>query len=170
MRCLRRSGGSKRRARSGSTRELRAKGAAAVLEQGAATLSRYHRVPALTREGARLHVGDPTLLLYYRNRLDGYGLSIALGMDEIRAQAPVGRWHDRAPARSRVLGAGNWGTTLAQVFARNGHATTLWSRDAEQCAEINREHSNARSLPGHRAAPRHRRDQRSRASAWLRPT
>ena len=68
--------------------ELRTGGAAAVLSQGAATLSRYHRVPALVRDGARLRVGDPTLLFYYRNRLDGYGLESALGLDPIRLRAP----------------------------------------------------------------------------------
>jgi glycerol-3-phosphate dehydrogenase (NAD(P)+) len=46
-----------------------------------------------------------------------------------------------------LLGAGNWGTTLAHVVAGNGHAVTLWSRDPEQCAEINRVHTNTRSLP-----------------------
>jgi glycerol-3-phosphate O-acyltransferase len=45
-----------------------------VLRQGAATLSMYHRVPVLTREGTLLRIGDPALLFYYRNRLDGYGL------------------------------------------------------------------------------------------------
>jgi glycerol-3-phosphate dehydrogenase (NAD(P)+) len=53
-----------------------------------------------------------------------------------------------ARLRITVLGAGNWGTTLAQVCALNGHALTLWSRDPERCAEINRAHTNARSLPG----------------------
>lgn len=52
------------------------------------------------------------------------------------------------PLHVTLLGAGNWGTTLAQVIADNGHAVTLWSRDAEQCAEINRAHTNTRSLPG----------------------
>jgi glycerol-3-phosphate dehydrogenase (NAD(P)+) len=55
--------------------------------------------------------------------------------------------------RVTVLGAGNWGTTVAQVLARNGHATTLWSRDAAQCEQINREHENPRSLPGVRLHP-----------------
>jgi glycerol-3-phosphate dehydrogenase (NAD(P)+) len=53
-----------------------------------------------------------------------------------------------SPLRVTVLGAGNWGTTLGQVLARNGHATTLWSIDPEQCAEINRQHTNERALPG----------------------
>src|SRR6185295_19558360 len=51
--------------------ELRARGADAVLGRGAATLSAYHRTPALTRDDSQLHVGDSTLLFYYRNRLDG---------------------------------------------------------------------------------------------------
>jgi glycerol-3-phosphate O-acyltransferase len=55
--------------------ELRERGVDGVLEGGARTLSRYHRVPVLTREGPELHVSDPALLLYYRNRLAGYGLS-----------------------------------------------------------------------------------------------
>jgi glycerol-3-phosphate dehydrogenase (NAD(P)+) len=53
-----------------------------------------------------------------------------------------------ARLRVTVLGAGNWGTTLANVVARNGHATLLWSRDPEQCDEINHAHTNSRSLPG----------------------
>jgi glycerol-3-phosphate dehydrogenase (NAD(P)+) len=52
------------------------------------------------------------------------------------------------PLRVTVLGAGNWGTTLAQLVARNGHAATLWSWDAKQCDEIDREHTNERFLPG----------------------
>lgn len=50
--------------------------------------------------------------------------------------------------RVTVLGAGNWGTTLAQLIARNGHAPTLWSWDAAQCDEINRQRTNERFLPG----------------------
>ena len=55
--------------------ELREGGVDTVLQSGARTLSRYHRVPVLTREDDALHVSDPALLLYYRNRLAGYGLS-----------------------------------------------------------------------------------------------
>ncbi len=47
-----------------------------------------------------------------------------------------------------VLGAGNWGTTLAQLIARNGHATRVWSRDREQCDEINQRHTNERAVRG----------------------
>jgi glycerol-3-phosphate O-acyltransferase len=59
--------------------ELRGMSAAALIEHGVATLSCYHRMPVLTLDGGRVRVGDPTLLLYYRNRLDGYGLSSATG-------------------------------------------------------------------------------------------
>ncbi len=34
----------------------------------------YHTRPVVERRGVRLHVMDPKLLFYYRNRLDGYGL------------------------------------------------------------------------------------------------
>lgn len=46
-----------------------------------------------------------------------------------------------------VLGAGSWGTALAQLLAVNGHAVTLWMRDAEQAAAINKTRENSRYLP-----------------------
>ncbi len=46
-----------------------------------------------------------------------------------------------------VLGAGSWGTALAQLLASNGHAVTLWMRDAEQAAAINETRQNAKYLP-----------------------
>jgi glycerol-3-phosphate dehydrogenase (NAD(P)+) len=50
--------------------------------------------------------------------------------------------------RVAILGAGNWGTALAHVVANNGHDVTLWTRDPLKRDEINREHTNHRSLPG----------------------
>ncbi len=50
--------------------------------------------------------------------------------------------------RVAVLGAGNWGTTLAHLAATNGHDVTLWSRDPSQCDEINLRHTNERATPG----------------------
>ena len=50
--------------------------------------------------------------------------------------------------RVAVLGAGNWGTTLAHSVAANGHAVTLWTRDASRCDEINERRTNSRSVPG----------------------
>ncbi len=47
-----------------------------------------------------------------------------------------------------VLGAGNWGTTLADLIASNGHAVTLWTRSPEQRDEIHAKHTNERAVPG----------------------
>ncbi|KAF1712196.1 glycerol-3-phosphate dehydrogenase [Pseudoxanthomonas kalamensis DSM 18571] len=47
-----------------------------------------------------------------------------------------------------VLGAGSWGTALASLMARNGHAVTLWGRDAAVVEAIDRRHENPRYLPG----------------------
>ncbi|MGA7123680.1 MAG: NAD(P)H-dependent glycerol-3-phosphate dehydrogenase [Polyangiaceae bacterium] len=50
--------------------------------------------------------------------------------------------------RVTVIGAGNWGTTLAHRMASNGHLVTLWTRDPAQREEINVLHTNRRSVPG----------------------
>ena len=47
-----------------------------------------------------------------------------------------------------VLGAGNWGTTLAHLIAQNGHHVRLFTRTAEQAHEINHEHTNRYSVSG----------------------
>ncbi len=49
-----------------------------------------------------------------------------------------------------VLGAGSWGTALAILLARNGHATLLWGRDDAMLAAIARCGSNEKYLPGQR--------------------
>jgi glycerol-3-phosphate O-acyltransferase len=54
--------------------ELSARGKAAVLDSGVRTLSKYHRPAALLRHAGAIEVTQPTLLLYYRNRLEGFGL------------------------------------------------------------------------------------------------
>jgi glycerol-3-phosphate O-acyltransferase len=54
-----------------------------VLEQGVAALSTYHQVPALMRREQVIEVTEPTLLLYYQNRLEGFGLP--------GSQGPTGR-------------------------------------------------------------------------------
>ncbi|GAB3363102.1 MULTISPECIES: NAD(P)H-dependent glycerol-3-phosphate dehydrogenase [Giesbergeria] len=48
-----------------------------------------------------------------------------------------------------VLGAGAWGTAVAISAAHHptGHAVTLWTRDAHQCAEMQATRCNARYLP-----------------------
>ncbi|MBT9597936.1 MAG: NAD(P)-dependent glycerol-3-phosphate dehydrogenase [Vitreoscilla sp.] len=45
------------------------------------------------------------------------------------------------------LGAGAWGTALAIAAARR-HEVVLWARDPEQAAQMQRERTNARYLPG----------------------
>lgn len=48
-----------------------------------------------------------------------------------------------------VLGAGSWGTALANVAAENGHIVRLWSHRAEQVDEINETHRNTKYLGEH---------------------
>lgn len=47
-----------------------------------------------------------------------------------------------------ILGAGAWGTALATVLHRNGHRITLWAREAELLAEMQRTRRHERALPG----------------------
>ena len=42
-----------------------------------------------------------------------------------------------------VIGAGAWGTALAQVLASDGRDVLLWAREGELVAEINRDHRNS---------------------------
>lgn len=50
--------------------------------------------------------------------------------------------------RIGVLGAGSWGTTLANLLAHRGHAVRIWAHEAEVVAAINRQHENTLFLPG----------------------
>ena len=47
-----------------------------------------------------------------------------------------------------ILGAGAWGTALAQAAARAGSRVVLWARDPELVVEIRRDGRNERYLPG----------------------
>lgn len=47
-----------------------------------------------------------------------------------------------------VLGAGAWGTALAQVAAAAGREVTLWAREAEVVDAVNQGHENTLFLPG----------------------
>ncbi len=51
-----------------------------------------------------------------------------------------------------VLGAGAWGTALANLCAREGRRTLLWARDAQHVADMRATRENARRLPGVRLA------------------
>jgi glycerol-3-phosphate dehydrogenase (NAD(P)+) len=47
-----------------------------------------------------------------------------------------------------IVGAGAWGTALANVAASAGHAVPLWTRDPAQAARIAEDRTNPRFLPG----------------------
>ena len=47
-----------------------------------------------------------------------------------------------------VLGAGAWGTALAQVCARASLDVTLWAREPEVAEAVGRDHNNPLFLPG----------------------
>ncbi len=46
-----------------------------------------------------------------------------------------------------IIGAGGWGTALAQVAARNGHQVRLWARNQGLVDEINDKRTNSVYLP-----------------------
>jgi glycerol-3-phosphate dehydrogenase (NAD(P)+) len=50
--------------------------------------------------------------------------------------------------RIGVLGAGSWGTTLANLLAREGHEVRVWSYEADLVERINATGENDRYLPG----------------------
>ena len=47
-----------------------------------------------------------------------------------------------------VIGAGNWGTALANLLAKKGEKVVLWSFEPDVADSINREHANPRFLRG----------------------
>jgi glycerol-3-phosphate dehydrogenase (NAD(P)+) len=51
-----------------------------------------------------------------------------------------------------VIGAGAWGTALAQMLASDGREVLLWAREPELVEEINGRHCNSLFLPGARLA------------------
>jgi len=50
--------------------------------------------------------------------------------------------------RCAVIGAGAWGTALADLLARNGHSVRMWAYEWDVVESINRSHVNRRFLPG----------------------
>lgn len=48
-----------------------------------------------------------------------------------------------------VIGAGSWGTTLANMLADKGLAVTLWAREGELFAQLQNKHENGWFLPGY---------------------
>ncbi|MBI1967981.1 MAG: NAD(P)-dependent glycerol-3-phosphate dehydrogenase [Gemmatimonadetes bacterium] len=55
--------------------------------------------------------------------------------------------------RVAVVGGGAWGTTLADLLARNGTDVVLWAREPEVVESVNRDHVNAVFLPDAPLAP-----------------
>ena len=50
--------------------------------------------------------------------------------------------------KSAVIGAGAWGSALANVLAANGHAVELWAREPDVVDSVNGSRENRRFLPG----------------------
>ena len=57
-----------------------------------------------------------------------------------------------------ILGAGSWGTALANVLAGKGEEAVLWARRAEIAADVNERAANSRYLPGQSLSPELRAD------------
>lgn len=53
-----------------------------------------------------------------------------------------------------VIGAGSWGTTLADLLAKKGHRVTLWAYEAELVEEMAKTRVNSLFLPGIPLSPR----------------
>jgi glycerol-3-phosphate dehydrogenase (NAD(P)+) len=53
-----------------------------------------------------------------------------------------------------VIGAGAWGTALANLLCQNDHSVTLWGHDAEHLARIREMRDNPLYLPGIALSPR----------------
>lgn len=51
-------------------------------------------------------------------------------------------------SKAGVLGAGAWGTALAQMLASDGREVVIWAREAALVDEINTHHTNSIYLPG----------------------
>lgn len=55
--------------------------------------------------------------------------------------------------RFAVIGAGSWGTTLANMLAKNGQEVRLWVREQSLLSEIRTKGENSWYLPGMKLAP-----------------
>lgn len=58
-----------------------------------------------------------------------------------------------ARMRCAVIGAGAWGTAIADRLARNGHIVRLWAREEDVIHSINTSHTNEHFLKGFELAP-----------------
>ena len=53
-----------------------------------------------------------------------------------------------------VIGAGSWGTALAQLLAEKGKDVRLWVREPDVCEALHRDRINHPFLPGIRLSSR----------------
>jgi glycerol-3-phosphate dehydrogenase (NAD(P)+) len=53
-----------------------------------------------------------------------------------------------------VIGAGAWGSALANVLCQNNHTVTLWGHNAEHLAQVQETRANPLYLPGVALSPR----------------
>lgn len=51
-------------------------------------------------------------------------------------------------AKVSVIGAGGWGSALAQLLSSRGVPVTIWAHEPSQADEINSSHTNKKFLPG----------------------
>ena len=61
--------------------------------------------------------------------------------------------HARGERAIGVIGAGAWGTALAQMLATDGREVLLWALEPELADEINASHTNSLFLPSATLAP-----------------
>ncbi|MEN9492824.1 MAG: Glycerol-3-phosphate dehydrogenase [Pseudomonadota bacterium] len=66
----------------------------------------------------------------------------------LRATSPSRRFGVFEVVRIAVLGAGAWGTALANTFSSHGHSVGLWTIDAAHAEMMARERTNSQFLPG----------------------
>src|SRR5512138_2580306 len=59
-----------------------------------------------------------------------------------------------SPVKIAVIGAGSWGTALADHLGRRGHGVSLWVYEEELVAEIAGKRENSWYLPGFRLSER----------------
>jgi len=55
--------------------------------------------------------------------------------------------------RCSVVGAGAWGTALADLLTRNGHEVLLWAYEPDVVESVNKRHENVRFLGGNALSP-----------------
>ena len=67
-----------------------------------------------------------------------------------------------------VIGAGAWGTALAQTLAAEGREVVLWAREEDVVRSVNDRHENALFLPGIKLNPKIRAVDSLSATARLR--